>query len=210
MAMKIEPFIKATFAYNFIILISLFLYFAIAPGFTVFTNEYLTTADVPYYITNPDWGWFNFLADPFFTDQFGMEWIWFLTDTWRFIFPLMWPFLMAAALLITVDSLAMVTGVAYGVLTFIEIIKTLVRAWQFGFCVNFQICRNWNPANCTLDSCPANYAFQWIFWYQIGFLFVALIYMTLILFVTKSSKVWHEKMEKWRKGEIEKLTGNPK
>jgi hypothetical protein len=210
MAMQIEPFIKVTFAFSYVIGITLFLYFAIAPGFTVFTNEYLTTADVPYYVTNPDWGWFNFLADPFFTDQFGMEWIWFLTDTWRFIFPVMWVFLMASALLITVDSLALVTGVTYGVLVFIEMIKTIVRIWQFGFCVNFQICRNWNPANCTQDSCPPNYAFQWIFWYQIGFLFIALLYTVLVLFVTKSSKVWHDKMEKWRREEIAKMTGTPK
>lgn len=210
MAIKIESFLRVTFAYNLVVGISLFLYFSIAPSFTVFTNKYLTTADVPYYVTDPDWGFFNWLADPFFTDQFGMEWIWFLTDTWRFVFPLMWMFLMAAAFLITVDSIVMITGVSYGVLFFIEAIKTIVRIWQFGFCVNFQICRNWNPSECTQDSCPPNYAFQWIFWYQLVFLFIALLYLIIVIFVSKASKQWHEKMEKKRNKKLEKLRQVPK
>lgn len=137
----------------------------------VFTHATLPASSIPYYDSTGGAG------HPLLTqlDRYTFEWWLFATDTLRIIpaFYAIWQVLFMLRLETT--STVVYTFIM-GFSAFVELLKMSYRAWQYGHCSFYQLCRNFDPNG---DPSAPNYIWLIMFWFGVGFMLLYVVYSLL-------------------------------
>ncbi len=171
---------------NAIVFASLIIYFTVVFLNATFTHEFLTVSDVPYY-DDVTGGWRNAFAN-----RYHFEFWIFASDLLRFIIPLAYATVIPQ-LIVDPDGLwTILPNLFYVILFIIEVLKAIWRGWQWGFCADFQFCRNFDESKCMQKfDCPANFLWLWVFWYNIAFIVILIIYLFLITLYERGAKEYY-------------------
>jgi hypothetical protein len=160
---KVTPITILINVFNSIVLLSLIFYFPYVFLNLVFTHETLTPSDVPYY-------------DPLITtarsDRYEYEWYFTALDTMRIIPPCMLLFTLLYFVIYGESYLILYTLVII-VCILVELMNLIKRTVAYVDCSNWQICRNFDP---TGDPGKPNTVFLVMFWYNLAFLIIDIIY----------------------------------
>jgi hypothetical protein len=143
--------------YNAIVFILLIAYFPIVWLNLVFTFSYLDSNDVPYY-DNASSSY----------DRYNAMWWIIALDIMRVIGPAMASCTLGLLLL---DKSGFISNILWYTVVFIvllvfEIAKGVIFSWQWVYCSDYQLCRNFNPNG---NASTANYVFvtmaisDWVF-----------------------------------------------
>lgn len=140
-----------------------------------FTFDYLTSSDIPFYD--------NASAS---YDRYNAMW-WIMTfDIFRWIGPLMASFTVGLILLDpgSQSSITLFYTITFIILIVLEVVKIVIWTWQYVYCQDYQLCRNFNPSG-NPDS--ANYVF-YIFWiYSMAYLLIFIVYSAMVSVLKKEA-----------------------
>lgn len=162
-----KPLFYGVTVYNAVIFILLIVYFPIVWLNLVFTFDYLSSNDVPYY-DNASSAY----------DRYNAMWWIIALDILRFVGPAMASFTLGLMLL---EKSGMVATLLWYtiimiILMVLEIAKAVVFTWQWVYCSDYQLCRNFNPSG---NPSSANYVFIIMTVSDYGFFLFFIIYLGL-------------------------------
>lgn len=200
--MPIDPavFSRVTIAFNVAVIAFQLLYTMTVPLQFTPTSAYLPTGNVTCYATHLPGG----LADPAFTDVGGFEYTLLLLDLMRFIFPIVSLSVLGLSLALGSSGIAWAMLVVFGLFGLEELIKFVVRIDEYWFCSNWQICPRCSAPDYTRcapedTSCPHSYLYRWIFWSNLVWLALIILYMILMGFLAYVAQTHAENKEKAKK-----------
>jgi hypothetical protein len=168
---------------NTLVVLALLVYFPFVFLNLVFTNDYLTVSDVPYY--NPD-------KSESITERYHFHWYLIGSDVLRIALPILPLFTMANLLIDGPSSMIWYT-IIFFILVSIEATKFFLYSYYLVFCEDFQFCRNINPDE---DSNKPNVTFIVMYAYSIGFALLTILYIFLGGQINKGRK-YHEQRLQW-------------
>lgn len=205
--MAIDPiiFARVSIGFNIVVIIFIALYHMTVPLQFIPTSKYLPAANITCYATHLPLN----MDSPATTDVGGWEWTLLLLDELRWLYPGFLFMSLVLAFVIKGVGFAFVTLVVYLVLLIIDGIKLFFRIDEYWFCSNWQICPRCNGPDdmrCPPEdtSCPHSYLIKWIFWTNVGFIFLGILYIILGYVVTRVNKSHFESMERKKTAFLEK------
>ena len=165
------------FYFGWTLAIAAFPYYAYVLSNTVFTTSHLTTSDVPYYSTDP----FLTLGSDWF-DRYHFDWYVVISDAFYVVTPIFEVHFLTIIYLFGGYDFRYFNIAFLGITFITKTVTLFIRAYQYVFCSDFQLCRNWDPTACSSGAfnCPANPVWQYMFWYNFVFVIFMIIYITLV------------------------------
>lgn len=165
-----------------------FAYFGFVHLNSVFTFEYLTVTQVPYYVGASQTLWPTVVA------RYSLEWWLLLLDYFDFLVPT----IVVLYMFFDLKGIKSFKWVALGYLFFDAFLhlRFIYRIVSWAFCDSYgNFCRSNNPAATTTAFGANNSTWLWIFWFEfatiVGVLFPFFYIATL---VPDSSKGWRKKV----------------
>ena len=194
MAIEPVPFIRVTIFFNITVIVLLLLYSMIVPLQFIPTSAHLPPENVTCYATHLPGN----LDNSVITDVGGFEYVLLLLDLLRWFFPFTFIAILALSLTLGSSDIAWITVVIFGLLFLEEAIKLVIRIDEYWFCSDWQICPRCSPPDykrCSPEdtSCPHNYLYKWIFWSNVVWIPLNILYMILMGFVVYVTKTHAEK-----------------
>jgi len=160
-------------ALNTVTFASLIVYYVVVFLNATFTfDPDFTVASVPFYDSVT--GTFR---DTFANRFFFESWV-FASDLLRPIVPLSFAHAIPSIIIDNNGQWSIIPNLIWVVIVVLEVLKAIWRGYQWGFCADFQFCRNFDPAKCAQKfDCPANFLWLTTFWYNIFFLVLLILYL---------------------------------
>lgn len=171
-----QGFHSLTLGIDIMVVLFMIIYLIVVYLPVVFTFTYLPVENVPYY----DPSLYGSLGGLFSERYYWEFWV-FVSDLFRFILPFGLEYCKAVAVVFEIPENIDVMTFVFVILTIWETIKLIWRGYEYGFCTDFQFCRNFNPSLCHQKfDCPANDVWLWVFWTNFVFFFLCIAYMFLL------------------------------
>lgn len=149
---------------NFFVVLSFLVYYPVVYMNTVFTNNYLSYTDIPYYVNQDK------------INVFDVYWWLFATDLLRIIAPII--MLFSISMLLSFGSgWAIWSEVVLAGLFLVDLVKLIWRASDWAHCSTIDYCRNFDSTVITSsDNINPNYIFLFIWFYNLAFLAILVLY----------------------------------
>jgi len=178
---------------NAVTVASLIVYFIVVFLNATFTfDPDFTVSSVPFYdsVTGGDF------RDTFANRYFFESWV-FASDLLRIIVPLGYAHVTGLIIIDKDGEWTIISTIILVLIAILEVLKAFWRGYQWGFCADFQFCRNFDPSKCAQKfDCSANFLWLWAFWYNIAFLVLLVMYSFLSGLYEPALEKFYKNLEK--------------
>jgi len=190
--MRLEMWLLA--ALNTFTLASLIVYFTVVFLNVTFTfDPDFTVSSVPFYDSTTGGDFRDTFANRFFFES----WV-FASDLLRPIVLVAYAHVLHLILIDKDGQWSIISSLIWVVILILEVLKAIWRGYQWGFCADFQFCRNFDPSKCSQKfDCPANFVWLWAFWYNIFFVVILIVYLFLSTLYEPAVEKYYKNLEKF-------------